>query len=568
MKFVRYLFVALSIILIPIFVYVLFYKPADSTHVDSPMMLEDALVTFTISDLHGFLDGAGTVVEQFSPMMNASTLKMMLGQKLGDSQFEGFVPEKGFSVVVLNASNTFAVLEIEAAMVETYTQNLQAIGLLAERVAGLVLVSKTSEPLTHARRLAKTVQADLLAQRSSAIQMVFHPELLFSKNKTQTEAELQKILLQMQQVSSSNTTLHVEKIMEAELRLLLSIGSQIDAMKVAIEPSNGSIKMSEVIEPVKGSRLAALFKAPSIRDFNPDLQVGVLSGGAIDIEYCLRNPKAISTFFIGECKALFEAMQLDEERVDPYIEYLNSWMNIMGGTVCESILTGSSKKLGAAYLADVTDEAATLEKFRNLQADMTELGIFDLYESMGIPMSFEFKENVREHAGVKIHQLKENLSLESLSVEERVMMESMLGDLTCDIAIYKGTLLCSMGEEKLENMMDQMKDSNAPPLPLTARLVSPEGGFCYADIDVGKCVSFINAIIPNTADTFGPLVEILTGADPITIFSSCHNGRLETLSEIPGGLLVRIAQVGQMMAMEAMKKKADMQAEQEEQTGR
>ena len=42
--------------------------------IEKPVVLEDALLSVTVSDLHGLIDGIGSVAAQVSPMMNGMML--------------------------------------------------------------------------------------------------------------------------------------------------------------------------------------------------------------------------------------------------------------------------------------------------------------------------------------------------------------------------------------------------------------------------------------------------------------------------------------------------------------
>ena len=75
-----------------------------------PATLDDALVTVTISDVPGFLDGAGGVASQVNPMANGPMMKALLGGQLGDPELKGFAPGKGLSLVVLDSETQFIVI--------------------------------------------------------------------------------------------------------------------------------------------------------------------------------------------------------------------------------------------------------------------------------------------------------------------------------------------------------------------------------------------------------------------------------------------------------------------------
>jgi len=544
-------------------------KPIDvGTLIESPVALDDAMLTLTVSDLHGFLDGAGKVAAQVSPMMGSPMIKMMLGGRLGDPQLAGFAQGKGFAVVMLDPENVFAVAEVDAARTATYVQSLQTFGQQAKTADGLVLIAGTVEQLTNAEEWAKTVQTQLLdAKRSPTIRIAAKPAGLIAENEELISSGLQQMMLQMTRAPASAEMAGMQKVFEAELHILLSLGRQIDAVEITVEPLDGSIVINEVIEPLADTRLSELLNAPVRNDFNPELQAGMFKDQAIRLEFCLRNPDALATFLEGESTALLKEMELGDAWAVSYIDYMRRWMNVLAGTVCESALNRSGKSIDAGYLIDVNDEDQTLELLRNLPADLATVGLFDLYASMGMPMSVEFKENVRTHLGEAIHQIEMDISMEAMSVEQRAIMESILKNMTFDVALCEGALVYTMGEGNIEKMIARLKNPDVLPVPLTARTAFPKGGLYYMDFDIGGYLSFITELMGETPGVSGLMqkfAEAFNGAEPITTTAYCNSGRLKSCLLIPGDLLVRGAKVGQMMAMEAMMQQQPVAAPQVE----
>ncbi len=572
MKFIRCLFAVLSILLLagcttPM-------NPVKSIDVgppiEAPVALDDAMVTLTISDLHGFLDGAGTVASQISPMLGGPVLKTMLGSKLGDPQLAGFAPSNGLAVVMLDPMNVFAVAEVQPAQVASYVQGLQSMGLVVKQQDGLLLIAKGAEQLAVAETLAVKVQTGLLeAKRDPSLRLSMKPAELIADNEKMITAGLQQMMEQMKQVSVSNDVMNVQQILEAELQVGLSLGRQVDSVEVALTPVDGAIHLNEIVQPVAASRLAAYCNAPVLNDYNPQVQAGILPDGVIEMEYCMRNPDALIEFFNGEITSLSETMDFDPELVTQWVEYMSRWMGAMGSTVCESIFTEGESPFGFSILEDVKDEDATLEVLRNLSTDLEAAGLFRLYESMGMPMTVEFKENVRQVAGVPIHRLTMSYSFENMPAEQRAAMESMMGDMAFDVAIYKEVLIYTSGKEgEIEKMIDQLKTSVTPSTQLAARSAFPSGGDCYVDIDVGGYFEFASSLlgeVPEASVMFEKLTSVLSGAEPVVMAGYCNSGRMKFCSRISADLLVRCAQAGQMIAMETAQKKAAMQTEPEAQ---
>jgi len=570
MKFIRCLFAVLSILLLagcttpmePA-------KPIDvGPPIEAPAVLDDAMVTLTISDMHGFLDGAGTVASQISPMLGGPVLKTMLGSKLGDPQLAGFAPSNGLAVVMLDPTNVFAVAEVQPAQVVSYVQGLQSMGLVAKQQGGLLLVATGAGQLAVAETLAVKVQAGLLeSKRDPSLRLSMKPSELIADNEKVITAGLQQMMEQMKQASVSNNVMDVQKILEAELQVFLSLGRQVDSVEVALAPIDGAIHLSKIVQPVAASRLAAYCNAPVLNDYNPQVQAGMLPDGVVEMECCMRNPDALIEFFNGEITSLYETMGFDPAFAVQWAEYMSRWMGAMGSTVCESVLTEGGKPFGFSILEDVKDEDAMLEVLRNMSTDLEAAGFFRWYESMGMPMTVEFEENVRQVAGVPIHRLTMNYSFENMPAEQRATIESMMGDMAFDVAIYKEVLIyTSGGEGEIEKMIDQLKTAVTPPTQLAARSAFPSGGDYYVDLDVGGYFKFASSLlgeVPEVSPMFEKLNSVLSGAEPIVMTGYCNSGRMKFCSRISADLLVRCAQAGQMIAMETAQKKAAMPAEQE-----
>lgn len=566
MKPVRYLCVVLAFCLFSGFT--LWKKPNvpidEGPAIASPLSVKDALVTITIPDVDGLLDASGPVISSLFPTMSPQLIRMMAGSRIGDPQLAGFAPGKGLAFVVMDESVRFAVAEVVPSQIPVYMENLKAKGMLAKEKDGFLLIGNTAMQLRNAERISSEVWAALLsANREPAIRVALRPADLISGNETKISAGLQKMLSRLQRASGSNDIAGIGKVLDAEFRLLLSIGSQIDSLEIAVCPVDDSLQVSEVIEPVAGSRLAAFFNEPAVKGFNPQLSSGTLPKGAVRLEARLRNPDALNTLLTGELAALSQTAGLRAEQVDACSSYMKRWLSALGGTVCESVFTLDDGKLAVGYLADLNDESATLALLRNTPADMDATGLPDLYRQIGIPLTVEFKENARVYDGIKIHQLNMKFSTENLPVEQQDLLKAMQGDMTFDLAIYKKTLLCVTGGDGLEEMIDRLKNSGTPPAPLAARGAFPSGGTYYADVDVGAYLSLVNAIAKTTeaSGSLQKMADVLAGADPVVLSGFCNNGRMKACVKVSSGLLARLAQAGQVLAMEAAQKRTERVSE-------
>ena len=74
---------------------------------EKPVVMEDAMLSVTVSDFHGLMDEVGGVAAQISPMLNGTMIKSMMGMQLGDPGLAGIPVGSGLSIVALDRTNIF-----------------------------------------------------------------------------------------------------------------------------------------------------------------------------------------------------------------------------------------------------------------------------------------------------------------------------------------------------------------------------------------------------------------------------------------------------------------------------
>jgi thiol-disulfide isomerase/thioredoxin len=155
-----------------------------------------------------------------------------------------------------------------------------------------------------------------------------------------------------------------------------------------------------------------------------------------------------------------------------------------------------------------------------------------------------------------------------MPAEQREVMESMLGNMVFDLAIHKGVLVYAMGNGEIEKLIDQLNNPVEFPEQLAARSAYPAGAFCYADFDLAGYFQFASSFIDMVSEVAdaGEMIKkissIMAGAEPIMISGYNNSGRMKVCSTIPADVLARGAKAGQVIAMDAMQKKAQKKAEQ------
>ncbi|MBT3296968.1 MAG: hypothetical protein HN919_15715 [Verrucomicrobia bacterium] len=538
---------------------------AKGAQIEKPAVLQEALLSLTISDFHGMLDGLGSTASQVSPMMNATTLKSLLGMQLGDPELAGIAAGKGLAVVALDPKTIFGVIELSAAQLAPYTNKLAATGMQSHYTKGLLVVGKTAAAVQKGIAAAPRVRATLLAHRTPTLRIAMQPAGYITANSEKIDGMMQMMPAMMGQSMQAQAKAQgqspeamqgITRLLEGELRVLLSIMKQVQAMEITLAPGGGSLRIDKVLEPVAGSRLAALVSAPRQNQWNPKIQSGAAGSAAFMLDFLIENSDALSAFVAAETASLVSQMKLEGAEVKRISEYMQKCMGICGGTVSESIFGGTTPGLSLDYIMEVSDEKAALALLRNMQAELKATGFMDLYADMGMPMSFEFKENTRQYKGVGIHRLTTKISMEQMPEMQRQQFEAMnLSNMKYEVAILDGIMAYTMGDTRMESVIDGIRNPKAGIAPLRARTVFPAGGFYYGDIDMGRYMEFVSSFMPAMPATPMPLEmisKLLKGAEPITSAGHKSGGLVQWSMNMPADLLARIGQAAMAIQMQKM----------------
>lgn len=539
---------------------------ARASVVEKPVVMQDAMVCVTVSDLHGFIDGVGEVAAQVNPAISGMMIKSQLGIMLGDPGLSGIAPGKGLAVVAMDQTNVFAVIEINEAQAATYSAALLQQGVQSRFIEGVLVVAPDEVQLAKGAGLVVAVKETQLAKRTPSLRVAAPLAGLLEKNKTQIDGMMQMMpmMIGMGMAQSApdmdpETAQSTLRILQAELQVLLSLAGQCEIAEIVLLPKDGSLQIKETYMARPGTRLATLLNSPKINQPNPKIQSGLVGKAAIALDCTMANPEALTLFFGEEMGVLLEVLGLQSADVAGWNQMMKTSMSFYGGSFSETIDFGGDKFMDICCIMDVKDEAAALEYYKTSIADMAP--VLKLYKNLGMEMSMDFKENVREHAGVNIHQYKISLKMSEEQMAALTSMNMDFGNMDCDIAVCDGLMLCAMGDTKVETLIDRVKNGDFTVEPLKARSVYPADGFFYCDIDVARYMSGIASIMPK--DPNNPLPQIaamLQGSEPVTSAGFRENGMVMCSANIPGSLLGRIGQAVMVMQMQKMQQGAAPQA--------
>ena len=532
--------------------------------IEKPSVMPEAMVAVTVPDLHGFIDGMGSVIAKASPMMNGAFIKNMVGMQLGDPGMTGIAPGSGLSIVALDPTNVFAVVEVTEARLGAYT-NALASKARCSYGDGLLVIAKTPEQVARGRSLAGAVKTKLLARREPVLRLALQPAAMAERNSEKIEGILKMIPTLMGQdlmkqpgatLESTQATL---RVVEGELRILKSIASQCDTAEVVFAPENGSLRISKTLVPKAGTRFAALCSAPAVSKPHPKVRSGYLGKAAVAFDSSISNPEALMDFIIAEAEELDKAMELVDIDLPELVRKSAKFWLACGGSMSETV-GFSTSGMNVGYLMDVRNETDALAAVKAMPVDMAPL--MKLYESLGFSMQMEFKEDVRTYKDTAIHQFRMKMKIKNQPPEVAEKLASLnFTNMVYDIAVVDSIMIYAMGDVKVESVIDRLKDASFKSAPMKARQVYPTDGFYYLDFDVGEYLSFISSFLPATGGVVIPqqMMDMLKGVEPVTSAGFKADGCVMWSVNIPGDLIGKFGQIGMMMQMQKMQQQ-QMQA--------
>jgi hypothetical protein len=213
----------------------------------------------------------------------------------------------------------------------------------------------------------------------------------------------------------------------------------------------------------------------------------------------------------------------------------------------------ASSPLSGAYAIGVKDEAAALKFLQDMPQQIKATGFDKMYESMGMPFTFTFKEKVREHAGVPIHQLSMKMEFKNAAAEQREKLEKMFGNFVYDVAITNKTLLYAVLPVKVEDLIDAAKaGSNPAAKPLVSEEKLKSGGRGYFDYNIGAAMAMASAMAGGQANSgaeaMKQMSDTIKNAPPLQIAWYDLGTKYRATMMMPAETLASFVKAGQQVA--------------------
>lgn len=520
--------------------------------IPEPVTLSGSLVSFSVPDLHQTIEILQGYADRIMPENESIQLKAQIGGMLGDPELS-FIPEGGGAAVVWDGVTWYAVVQCDPESqtldnLSPLTKSLQVQSLVQDR---LLILSKTQPGLDQGKNQATACAAALLKSDQAGGVVRMQTAKLIERFRPQINMGIAMLPAMMMKGSPAvpegqkNPMQNMGRILEGEMRILVSIFSQIDSLDLSIIPRADSLEYQYLFSAKKDTRLHTLITAPDVLTPDPAISVAYLEPGMMALEMFVGNPEALATFLKGETEQLAQEMFLDPEVTENWITMMELWTDFFSGSVAETIQLDPESGFSLGYIGSVTNEEAMVSSLETISELMEP--IMGFYEDMGIPMKMDLQLNSREYKGTAVHQYDFSYELDNMDPQMAEQFQVLqMSQMDSELALKNNRILWTMGTQSLDKLLDRMDSGNALGTSMYAHSIYPEGALYYFDLDMSAYMDFIVSYMPDEAafDIFNTLSEGLQDSPPLSGATFKQDNRVLMSIRLPFEFIEMIATMG------------------------
>ncbi|MDF3128481.1 hypothetical protein P0Y35_04675 [Kiritimatiellaeota bacterium B1221] len=460
--------------------------------------LPDSLISVSISDVHKTIDAVQHLSDQILPGNAYVDLKTKLGSLLNDPELSS-IPGGSGAIWSWDGILWYAALECDPKQHERLSKYASDLKLLSALEENLFLLAQYPQGITAAKAQAEALSLHLKTRETAGLFVDLRLADLVEKFRPQINMAimmLPNIMAQGMAQSSSTQAANAQsmaKIGEAEIRILTSIGAQIEHLEVSMLPLGEGLEIIHTLSAKADSNFHQLITAPDTVKPDPKISAERLPPGVFELEMFIGNSDEMKSFIDQEFHQLIAEMPLETSHVALWKELMDFWPNLFNGSMAETFTMDPDVGISMGYLVAVKDEEKILSTLSNLPALMKP--ITEMYQEMGMPMELEVQLNTRSYKNHPVHQYNFHYDLDKMDPLVGEQLQAMnFSEMNSEFTIADGRWLWTMGSVSIESLVDAMdkKPENSP--PLTAKKHYPSGGIGYYDIDIDTYFDYITSI--------------------------------------------------------------------------
>ena len=540
----------------------------------APYQMEDALAVVIVPNLPATFDQVADLVARFNPQINRATLRAMVGQGVQDPTLSGLGAQGAFAVVIAPPAGAFlarpsfvAMLEVTPEKQAEYLEKIQSSGNACTVSDGWLVVAPDASNLAAGAGLPAQVRARYLSGKRPAEAVVdVNLKTVFKQWGNQIDGLLQTLpmLMAMGQMNNpmaqgvSPQAMQTQmQILVAELRVLNSLARQLEAFRLSLRFPDGGILVTKTATVAPDTNLAAFNRATatSARDLGR-----LLPSDSPIRAFASYNSKAYTDLITLEGRKVLQEMNIARDTADSIMALLTQSAHLYGnGMALEMAFDG--KPISGTMIARLeSDSDETLATFESTFEQVEKSGLLDFYKQMGMPMTMDFRQNVRAYKDVPIHALDLSIEMDENAPAQVKAMMDLMASFQYEVAIMDKTLVYAFGDRDMDGLIDRVLAgplASAAAAPLKAEQYFGDGGSWYADVNLASLVGFaiLSAQTAMAAQpvppgdqaqvlkTFEEIRQAFENADPILMRGSEEDLTMTCEILAPQSLIDRIAGV-------------------------
>jgi len=494
-----------------------------------------------IRDLNQVIGRLSDWVAIVNPMISASTVSMQL-QAVG-IVLSDFRAGESISVFLFDPEGQWrkppaaALLPIAYASqtVQTMVRNHWADGITS--IGQDTIMARDTAALAKAVGLAKPLAELNKAPLSVDFQLFFNTDALMSKYGPvmRRQAEALKNLMAPAMASQPNPVAF-QQMMETELKALLDLLDQTQAISVGLDFPPEAVELSAIARAKPGSGLETVLKRGLVSA--PDLSVFLDKNAAFKGQFAVRDMKGLIqlemkyiTLAVGPGHDQdLKQMQADAEefaKLGPQNMAIAMDFSPENKLVYDAVIMTDDSKL----LADLV--RTKMMKWMNAGP------LHDFYKNMGMDMKVTQDPATRKVHGWEVTRYTMKLTMgPKVPAEQRAQFEKMFGVMTVVEVCPMGPLYLVSFNRPLDVLADRVfKPENVPSMDAVRGF--PAGAVYYFDVNLAGMMRMMRATMPpeqaGLMPTFPANAPAITGAGYHT------DGLAWYRLKIPRGLVTSLA---------------------------
>jgi hypothetical protein len=522
-----------------------------------PVSGADLAVAVRINRLDQVLSKIEALGSQVVPGFTADQIKTQIGNRLGDPVLAGLDQTRSILVLVFDPTAAKqpgqkprpAVAALLPVTSDQYKIKFQAMGMnVYQRDGGkTLLVAQDENGAVAGRQVFDQLEGTLAQPLASDLNVYVNIEMLMTRHGAELDAGINQMTTMMDQMQkmAGQQAGSPAAMLALELRAILSVAKEIKDLGFDVGMSKDGVDFGAIVRAKPATPLAKWFDQPTV----PDLSLlGYVPGTGAIVGVSGGDQSKVAEFLAGKIDEVFAATsspavaQIKRAELKALV---NRVVALQKGKAFD-IMNAGGTGMGGVALAEVKDAAAYMNELKNLNKTLEAVGILGLYKSMGTEMTIAFKENVRNYAGVPIHQMVTDVNMAQMMNQVPPPMMAFIKMFThqeYEIAVVGNCVVTDMGAKKMDAVIDALKAKKPlGTLSLNAQSIFPKEGNLYADIYPGRIAAWGLQVAQPILATMGPMGPEADATmakfkalqtKPISVFLAVAQGKLQGKVSLP-----------------------------------